>query len=261
MSPSASSEPTSLVERRGISHLLLDIEGTTCPVDFVAGTLFPYARERLGNFLRSRGEEPAVRALVKEVEAAWRVDPDPKAKALRLDPAAAAMSSQPEGVLPYLQWLIREDRKLTALKELQGLVWADGYASGELTAPLFSDVPEALRSWYRQGWILAVYSSGSVAAQQLLYGFSNAGDLRTLFDHWFDTRIGGKQSGDSYTTIANSMAVHPASVLFVSDAVAELEAAASAGMQVIFSDREGNPQRDPGPYPWISSFSQLRLIR
>jgi enolase-phosphatase E1 len=261
MSASASSETTSLVECRGISHLLLDIEGTTCPVDFVAGTLFPYARERLGTFLRSQGDEPAVTALVKEVEATWRVDPDPEAKALRVDPAALAMSSQPEGVLPYLLWLIREDRKLTALKELQGLVWADGYASGELKAPLFSDVPEALRSWYRQGWILAVYSSGSVAAQQLLYGFSNAGDLRTLFDHWFDTRIGAKQSRNSYTTIANSMGVHPASVLFVSDSVAELEAAASAGMQVIFSDREGNPQRDPGPYPLISSFSQLRLIR
>jgi enolase-phosphatase E1 len=261
MSASGPSEPPSLIERRGISHLLLDIEGTTCPVDFVAGTLFPYARERLGNFLRSRGDEPSVTDLVKEVEAAWRVDPDPEARALRVHPTAKALSSQPEEVLPYLQWLIREDRKLTALKELQGLVWAEGYARGELKAPLFSDVPEALRSWHRQGWILAVYSSGSVAAQQLLYGFSNAGDLRTIFDHWFDTRIGVKQSRDSYTIIANSMAVHPASVLFISDAVAELEAAASAGMQVIFSDREGNPQRDPGPYPRIASFSQLRLIR
>jgi len=261
MSASGPSEPPSLIERRGISHLLLDIEGTTCPVDFVAGTLFPYARERLGNFLRSRGDEPAVTDLVKEVEAAWRVDPDPEARALRVHPTAKALSSQPEEVLPYLQWLIQEDRKLTALKELQGLVWADGYARGELKAPLFSDVPEALRSWHRQGWILAVYSSGSVAAQQLLYGFSNAGDLRTIFDHWFDTRIGVKQIRDSYTIIANSMAVHPASVLFISDAVAELEAAASAGMQVIFSDREGNPQRDPGPYPWIASFSQLRLIQ
>jgi len=261
MNPSSSSEPTSLVERRGISHLLLDIEGTTCPVDFVAGTLFPYARERLGNFLQLRGDEPAVAALVAELEAAWKIDPDPEARALRVDPVAAALSSPPEAVLPYLQWLIQQDRKLTPLKELQGLVWADGYARGELQAPLFRDVPEALRLWHRQGCILAVYSSGSVAAQKLLYGFSNAGDLRKLFDHWFDTRSGAKQSSKSYVTIASSMAVHPASVLFVSDVVAELEAAATAGMQVIFSDREGNPHRDPGPYPWISSFSQLQLFR
>jgi len=258
-SPSQRDVP--LQECRNISHVLLDIEGTTCPVDFVAGTLFPYACDRLGEFLRSRGEEPAVRALVAEVERSWQKDPDPRAQALRTDPMATTSTPLTAAVLPYLQWLIRHDRKLTPLKELQGLVWAEGYASGELQAPLFSDVPKALRQWHRDGWVLAVYSSGSIAAQNLLYGFSNAGDLRPLFSHWFDTRWGAKQKSESYATIATEMGVAPASVLFVSDAIAELEAAASAGMQVIFSDREGNPQREAGPYASIDSFSQLRLLR
>lgn len=249
-----------LREFRGVSHVLMDIEGTTCPVNFVADTLFPYASEHLGEFLRSRRDDPAVKALTEEVESAWRSDPDPQARVLWQQRGWGASSAAPDAVLPYLQWLIRLDRKQTTLKELQGLVWAEGYGSGELRAPLFPDVADRLRQWHGEGKVLAVYSSGSVTAQQLLYNFSNGGDLRPLFTHWFDTRSGSKHKCASYLSIASAMNVPPASILFVSDAVAELDAAAEAGMQVAFSDRMGNPQRDPGAYASITSLEQILLI-
>ncbi len=240
------------VKRDGVSHVLLDIEGTACPVSFVAGTLFPYAAQQLAGFLQARREEAAVQDLLAEVEAAWAEDPDPAAQGLR------ATSSG--DLLSYLQWLIRHDRKLTPLKELQGLIWEQGYQSGALQGPLYEDVPAALRHWHDAGLVLAVYSSGSVAAQQLIYGYSNAGDLRPLFSAWFDTRIGPKQQPESYRRIAEELRVAPSRMLFISDALAECEAAASSGMQVVFSDREGNPRRDPGPFERISSFNALKLI-
>nr|WP_254988879.1 acireductone synthase [Synechococcus sp. 8F6] len=231
--------------------MLLDIEGTTCPVSFVSSTLFPYAAEQLEAFLDSHRNDLAVRSLLDEVEAAWRQDADPEAQALRQQGGV--------GTLAYLQWLIRRDRKLTPLKDLQGLVWEQGYRSGALTGPLFADVPGALRRWHGAGLVLAVYSSGSVAAQRLIYGHSNAGDLRPLFSHWFDTRIGPKQAPESYATIAAQLGVDPEQMLFVSDALTECQAAAAAGMQVVFSDREGNPGRDPGPFERIVSFNDLVL--
>lgn len=239
----------------GLSHVLLDIEGTTCPVSFVAGTLFPYAANRLEAFLGRHGGEPAVRSLTAAVEDAWRQDEEPRARELW----SARQESDSGSVLPYLLWLIHRDRKLSPLKELQGMVWAEGYASGELIAPLFPDVAAALSRWREAGLILAVYSSGSVEAQQLLYRYSNYGDLRSLFEHWFDTRIGNKLKTRSYELIASAMAAKAQRVLFVSDAIGELEAAEASGMRIAFSDREGNPHRDPGRFHPVSSFADLLL--
>ncbi|MEB3320402.1 MAG: acireductone synthase [Cyanobium sp.] len=247
--PPASEEGRSPSE--GISHLLLDIEGTTCPVDFVAGTLFPYAADRLETFLEEKAGLEPVRSLIRDVHNAWVQDDDDEARTLRCrveDPAAVAA---------YLRLLIRQDRKLTALKELQGLIWEDGYACGELTAPLFEDVANALRTWQAAGMVLAVYSSGSVKAQQLLYGHSSGGDLRHLFCYWFDTRTGPKQQSQSYRDIAAAMTVAPESILFISDALAECEAAHNSGMAVLFSDRAGNPHRDPGPFKAIRNYNEL----
>jgi enolase-phosphatase E1 len=151
------------------------------------------------------------------------------------------------------------DRKLTPLKDLQGLIWAQGYADGDLVSPLFPDVPAALRRWYRSGLELAVYSSGSVPAQQLLYGHSEAGDLRSLFSHWFDTRTGLKQDPNSYRSISETLGAEPGSVLFISDAIGELEAAQTAGMQVLFSDRPGNPQRESAGFERITEYSTLQI--
>jgi enolase-phosphatase E1 len=240
------------VLRRSVSHVLLDIEGTTCPVSFVSGTLFPYAAAKLETFLREHAEDPKVQQLNNEVAAAWRNDPDPAAQALRQETSAS--------LLGYLQWLIQHDRKLTPLKDLQGLLWAEGYRNGELEGPLYDDVPAALSRWHAAGLGIAVYSSGSVAAQKLIYGHSNAGDLRPLFNHWFDTRIGPKRAASSYETIADQLQAEPGQVLFISDSAKECQAAAAAGMQVLFSDREGNPERDPGPFEMITSFEYLELL-
>jgi len=250
-----------------ITHLLLDIEGTTCPVSFVAEVLFPYARQRLQPYLLEHGNEPEVAALVEDIWQQWQRDPHPDAQALlhasteEPEPGQqkTAMPARPPHVVPYLEWLIDHDVKATPLKDLQGRIWREGYASGAIVAPLFADVPAALERWHGEGHVLAVYSSGSVPAQQLLYGHCQAGDLRWLISHWFDTRSGAKQDPASYRTIASAMGAAPGEVLFISDSLAELQAAAAAGMAVLFSDREGNPGRDSGPFARINDYSQLSL--
>jgi enolase-phosphatase E1 len=237
-----------------ITHVLLDIEGTTCPVSFVSEVLFPYARSALVGFLEANANDPEVQELVRQTDQAWSEDTHPEAIQQRRQLNEARQISD---VAPYLQGLIDRDVKLTALKDLQGRIWHSGYQRGELVAPLFDDVPDALRRWHQVGLKLAVYSSGSVPAQELLYGHCQAGDLRSVFSHWFDTRIGYKQDAESYTAIAKQMQVAPQHVLFISDTVAELQAADAIGMAVLFSDREGNPARECGRFERISYYSEL----
>lgn len=235
----------------GISHVLLDIEGTTCPVSFVTGTLFPYAARHLGSFVKTHRSEAGLAELLASAEETWKQDSNPEAQQLLAQPGAE--------VVAYLQLLIQQDRKLPELKDLQGLLWAEGYASGDLRGPLFRDVAPALRRWHQQGTVLAVYSSGSIAAQQLLYGHSTEGDLRSLFSHWFDTRTGAKQEVGSYRAISEAMEVVSSKILFISDSLLECEAAHAAQMQVLFSDREGNPGRDNGSFERISTYEDLQL--
>ena len=239
--------------RHGIDHVLLDIEGTTCPVSFVSDVLFPYAAQRLEPYLQAHSQEAAMLQLLDDVRQAWQDD---------ATATAAGVTYGPERpVVPYLLWLISVDRKLTPLKELQGLIWEEGYASGALQGPLFADVAPALRRWKRQGLGLSVYSSGSVAAQKLLYGHSDAGDLRELFDGWFDTRTGAKQAAASYAGIASQLTIAPDRILFISDSNAELQAAREAGMQVLLSNRRGNGQSAEAGFEKIESFSTLQLSR
>ena len=252
-----------------IRCILLDIEGTTCPVSFVASVLFPYARERLASYLETNQEDPEVQTLLAATQAAFAADPNPEVQALRQGfpipgHQPAGQQQLPAGetqspLVAYLQWLIDHDIKFPALKELQGRIWASGYASGDLVAPLFDDVAPTLQRWHRDGYQLAVYSSGSVAAQQLLYRHSQNGNLEELFSHWFDTRIGPKQAADSYSAIAAALQLEPAEILFVSDALAEIEAAHRIGIAVNFSDREGNPGRAPGPFNAIQSLVEIEL--
>lgn len=242
-----------------IRHVLLDIEGTTCPVSFVSETLFPYATAHLGPFLNHHGSSATVAELIRQVQEAWAQDLDQQAVALR---KAVAQDTDPaKSVLPYLQWLIHEDRKLPALKELQGLIWEAGYSSGELLGPLYEDVPPALHRWQQRGLTLSVYSSGSVRAQQLLYANSNSGDLRGCFTHWFDTRIGSKNQASSYERICKALNCLPAQVLFISDSVSELDAAAEAGLAVLHSQRaEPSTMKNVDSclqYPSASSFESI----
>ena len=235
----------------GVSHLLLDIEGTTCPVSYVSEVLFPYASDSVQGYLQSNDQKEEVKDLIKQIRHSWQEDAEAAAAGLTFDAGKTAAD--------YIRWLISRDRKLTPLKQLQGFIWEQGYAAGKLQAPLFEDVPAALRRWWLQGLTLAVYSSGSIAAQQLLYTHSNAGNIKHFFSHWFDTNTGSKQQQESYSKIAEMMNIDPGLVLFISDVKAELEAAAAAGMQVLFSYRSDNPQRDAGRFAKIDRYSLLQI--
>lgn len=198
-----------------IRAILTDIEGTTSSIDFVHQTLFPYARQRLRGFLKAHADRVEVQALIDEVEAIEHAE-------LSLDEAADVLE----------RW-IEQDRKLTPLKDLQGLIWREGYEAGELKGHVYADTPAALRRWHAQGLKLCVYSSGSVEAQKLIFGHTEYGDLTPLFSAYFDTRVGAKREADSYRTIARRIGVPAGEVLFLSDVGEELDAAREAGMQTL----------------------------
>lgn len=254
-----------------IRHILLDIEGTTCPVSYVSEVLFPYAAREVGAYLAHRSRDSDIQELLIELQTSWEQEDDPEAsrllqesgipgKAEQAQPdveASTDATEQSTRLLPYIHWLIRKDRKLTAWKDLQGRIWHEGYKRGELKATLFPEVAVTLQRWKRLGFDLSVYSSGSVAAQQLLYGHSESGDLRSLFSHWFDTRVGPKQKAGSYRDIVDILDCAPEEVLFISDSTAELSAADTSGLRVFFSDRPGNPERDSKGFDSIQSLEEL----
>lgn len=225
--------------------ILTDIEGTTSSISFVKDVLFPYARAKLPAFVREHGQEPEVRR--------W------------LDAVAVEISAsacQDAVIVETLQGWIDADRKHTALKALQGMVWQAGYRDGDFTAPLYPDVAPALRAWHAAGHPLAVYSSGSVPAQKLLFAHTDAGDLTPLFSGFFDTEMGGKRDAASYRAIATKLARQPGDILFLSDVVAELDAAREAGLRTVLLDRRDDyPQPRTGAaangHPRVESFADI----
>ena len=238
-----------------IQVILLDIEGTTCPVDFVAKTLFPYAQVHLSQTLEKEKDEPRIANIIQEAIDEWHQDSDPTCQQM-LAKAKQSSPSNPQ-VAEYLQHLIKSDRKSTALKELQGMIWKQGYECGELITPLFADVLPSLDAWAKRGMTLSVYSSGSVQAQKLLYEHTSQGDISDRFSHWFDTRTGPKLKAESYYQICQNLNKPEDSVLFISDHPGECDAALSAGLRTTFCLRPGNPHQDPGQHGLIQSFRDL----
>ena len=205
--------------------ILTDIEGTTSSISFVKDVLFPYARRALPAFVRARGQEPEVRR--------W------------LDAVATEHGAvcSDEVIVEILQGMIDEDRKHTALKALQGMIWSDGYDNADFSAHIYPDAAAQLRDWHAAGSPLAVYSSGSVPAQKLFFGHTDAGDLTALFEGWFDTEVGHKRDAGSYREIARRLDRPAGDILFLSDVVEELDAAREAGMRTALIDRrEDYPQ-------------------
>jgi len=194
--------------------ILTDIEGTTSSIAFVAETLFPYARERLPAFVAAHPDEAA--PILAEVAAMEPGDP----------------------VATLTRW-IDEDRKATPLKTLQGMIWADGYRERAFTGHIYPDAAAALRRWHEAGIALYVFSSGSVAAQKLLFGHSDAGDLTPLFSGYFDTTTGPKREAASYQAIANAVGLAADEILFLSDTPQEIAAARDAGLSALLIDRNG----------------------
>jgi enolase-phosphatase E1 len=227
----------------GLEAVILDIEGTTTPIAFVYQTLFPFARAHLRRYLRDRGSTPQASRAIELLRREQSAEPD----------APSSVSTA-----EYVEWLMDRDRKSTGLKELQGLIWQDGYDRGELTGEVFPDVGPALERWRAQNVGVGIFSSGSVLAQQLLFRHSSAGDLTPDLRWYFDTTTGPKAEPDSYVKIASAVGAPAANVLFVSDVVDELDAARRAGMQTALSMRPGNqPVPDTHQHPIVHSFSEL----
>jgi enolase-phosphatase E1 len=185
----------------------------------------------------------------------------PEAKRREVDGPAFGFSAEgafkPEAALAYLLWLMDRDRKSTALKSLQGQIWKAGFESGELKGTLFADVPPALKRWSAHSRV-AIYSSGSTSAQQLLFRYSIFGDLTALIAAYFDTRIGAKTAPASYAAIAADLRVEPHQVCFFSDVVRELDPAREAGVETRLVTREGNaPVEDANGHTAIDSFDAL----
>jgi enolase-phosphatase E1 len=204
-----------------IKAIVTDIEGTTSSLSFVKDVLFPYARERMADFVRGHVKDAAVTRWLDEVRQV----------------AGSALSND-EVIAQLIRW-IDEDKKITPLKALQGMIWEDGYKKGDFKGHMYEDAVRHLQKWKDAGIRLYVYSSGSVLAQKLLFAHTGFGDLTPLFSGYFDTNIGGKREADSYRKIAESIGIAPADTLFLSDIREELDAAQAAGMQTWWLVRDG----------------------
>ncbi|HKX32245.1 MAG TPA: acireductone synthase [Blastocatellia bacterium] len=241
-----------------VNALLLDLEGTVTSIDFVYQVLFPYARRRVGDFLERHAAAEEVRADLARLREEWEADERGGG-----NPPAyqdQTLGARLESTVAYLHWLMDRDRKSTPLKSLQGKIWEEGYRAGELKSRIFADVPAALERWHRERRQIAIFSSGSVLAQQLFLAHTEAGDLTGLIGGYFDTRVGTKSDPESYRRIAGALRRLPAEIVFISDVTAELQAARAAGMQPVLSIRPGNhPQPDPEAYPQLTNFDDLRF--
>jgi enolase-phosphatase E1 len=238
-----------------VRAILLDIEGTTTPINFVYETLFPYARQRFKQFLLEHAREPTIR----EDIAALRVQQRSDAEA-QLRPPQWADSSpglELESAAAYALWLMDRDSKCSSLKSLQGKIWQEGYRRGELRGEVYPDVPRAFDRWSRQGKMICIFSSGSVLAQKLLFGSTAAGDLTGFLRAYFDTTVGPKNVPGSYSQIAETLALEAPTILFVSDVVKELDAACEAGMQTILCMRAESTQGAASAHRVIHSFDAV----
>ncbi|MDD2801940.1 MAG: acireductone synthase, partial [Methylococcales bacterium] len=172
-----------------IKAIVTDIEGTTSSLSFVKEVLFPYARANLAGYIHRHADEPQVQTLLNGARA-----------------EAGAELTIEQLITQFIQW-IDDDKKVTPLKSLQGLIWEAGYRQGDFKGHIYPDAAEYLKTWKSQGLDLYVYSSGSVYAQKLLFAHTNYGDLTPLFSGYFDTHIGGKKEPQSYRNIAEKIAV------------------------------------------------------
>ena len=233
-----------------VRGILLDIEGTTTPIAFVHEVLFSYARAHVRDFLEKNVTAEDVGAdiaLLRDEHAAEGADAP-----------SVTGDSEIESIAAYVEWLIAVDRKSTGLKSLQGKIWRQGYLDGSLKSQVFADVAPAFERWRDRGLKISIFSSGSVLAQRLLFAHTEAGDLTPFIDSYFDTNVGKKGEAASYRTIAEVMGLPAHEILFISDVVAELDAAIEAGMKVVLSIRPGNrPQEEAERYHSIRTFDSI----
>ena len=208
-----------------IRYVLMDIEGTLISVSFVREILFPFAKHRLASFLQDRRHDSDVlqwTGVCQDV----------------IEHETGTRPSFEELPVTLISW-IDQDRKLAGLKALQGMIWEEGYRQSEFAPELYGDVLPALTQWRARGIRLGIYSSGSEQAQRLLFAHTNAGDVTSLFEHFFDTGVGEKKSASSYRRISDQIGLPPYDILFLSDAEGELNAAALIGFRTAHIVRSG----------------------
>jgi enolase-phosphatase E1 len=224
-----------------IRAILTDIEGTTSSIRFVHEVLFPYAHAQLAEFVRTHQQQPQVAEQLRAVSR-----------------EAGEVLDTETAIAQLLAW-IAEDKKITPLKAIQGMIWENGYKHGDFTGHVYADAVHGLRRWHQAGIKLYVYSSGSVQAQRLLFGHSDMGDLTPLFSGYFDTRIGNKREVAAYRAIINELRLDAAEILFLSDIKEELDAAHEAGMQTCWLVREAETPDPDAPHPQVKDFSAIHL--
>ncbi|HEY8035139.1 MAG TPA: acireductone synthase [Methylobacter sp.] len=221
-----------------IKAIVTDIEGTTSSILFVKDVLFPYARANLADYIRKHTDDPQIKPLLEDV----------------CKEVGSELSTE-QIITQLIQW-IDEDKKVTPLKSLQGMIWEAGYRQGDFKGHLYSDAAANLKAWKNEGLDLYIYSSGSVYAQKLLFGHTEYGDLTPLFSGYFDTHIGGKKEKESYDNIAGQLSIPANQLLFLSDIKEELDAAKAAGFQTIWLVRDNAP--DPqAEHRQVDSFNQI----
>lgn len=218
---------------------MTDIEGTTSSIAFVKEVLFPYARDHIAEFIRKHNTDTEIRGLLDEVC------------------SGIGKTLDDEQIIDQLVRWIDEDRKITPLKTLQGMLWMQGYRDGEITGHIYKDAVDKLKEWNDRRFKLYIFSSGSVAAQKLLFGYSKYGDLTSLFSGYFDTRIGSKREPASYKAIAEATGISVADILFLSDTAEELDAARSAGMLTMQLVRPEDGTQPVDRHPGSRSFAEI----
>jgi enolase-phosphatase E1 len=236
-----------------IRAILLDIEGTTTPIDFVFKTLFPFAAEHVEEFLREYSSNSEVQQLITELRSTW--------SGAASSGAPVWIESTPQEKLAsasaYVRWLIARDSKITPLKTLQGKIWEQGFRCGALKGEVYRDVAPAFTRWRQQGRRIAIFSSGSVLAQKLLFAHSSAGDLSSHIEAYFDTTTGPKREVESYKKIVAALQLRTEQVLFISDVAAELDAAQRAHVQTTLCLRPGNQQAGNSTHHVIRTFYEV----
>jgi enolase-phosphatase E1 len=237
------------------SAILLDIEGTTTPVEFVYKVLFPFAQHHAKEFIQQHRESADVRADLAALRVEYLADVESGNGPPSWEDDAADLWV--DSVTAYVHWQMKQDRKSTALKSLQGKIWEAGYLSGRLLGHVYEDVPPAFARWRKQQKSIYIYSSGSVLAQKLLFANTTQGDLSGYINDYFDTTTGGKKARASYQTIAEKIALSANNILFLSDVTAELDAARKAGMQTKLCIRPGNAEMDSTTHATVETFDAV----
>ena len=241
-----------------VRAILLDIEGTTTPIEFVYKVLFPFARRHVREFIKQHNEsDEDLRAIISGLSVEHSLENPGHIQSGRQAPPwdDNTPDSQLDSVTQYVYWLMDQDRKSTALKSLQGKIWEAGYANGRLLSEVYPDVPTSFARWRKQEQKIYIYSSGSILAQKLLFAHTNYGDLSGYIDNYLDTTTGAKKSWSSYQTIAEKIGLPTGEVLFLSDVTSELDAALDAGMRTTLCVRPWNAEVKSTTHPTVHTFN------